>query len=81
MSSTMVKDKSKALWDASTTKVFIDLCIEQLHKGERKGTMYTKKAGPIFVMGSKKRQGKSMTDCSLKTSMTPYERNGRCGKN
>ncbi|KAI9116900.1 hypothetical protein K1719_011899 [Acacia pycnantha] len=39
----MTNDKSKATWDMAATKTFIELCIEQVHKNERKGGTFTKK--------------------------------------
>ncbi|XP_028807151.1 L10-interacting MYB domain-containing protein [Neltuma alba] len=39
----MTNDKSKATWDMTATKIFIELCLEELNKNERKGSTFTKK--------------------------------------
>ena len=40
--SIMVKDKTKNSWDINTTKLFVDLCLEQVLKSRRKGTSFKK---------------------------------------
>ncbi|XP_028791759.1 uncharacterized protein LOC114747572 [Neltuma alba] len=62
----MSKDQVKASWDLKTTKVFIDLCIELVQQGERKGTSLTKKAWGILADKFNAKTGRAYTKPQFK---------------
>ncbi|KAI9127966.1 hypothetical protein K1719_000959 [Acacia pycnantha] len=70
-----------AEWDVETTKIFIDLCIEQIYKKERLGTSFTRDGWKYIVSKFNtqtekeytKKQLKNKLD-SLKSQWTAWER-------
>ncbi|XP_028801891.1 uncharacterized protein LOC114757062 [Neltuma alba] len=62
----MSKQTGKASWDIRTTKVFIDLCIEEVGKGGRKGTSLTKPAWTSLVDSFTAKTGRVYTRIQLK---------------
>ncbi|XP_038717136.1 L10-interacting MYB domain-containing protein-like [Tripterygium wilfordii] len=48
----------KANWDFSQTKVFVDLCVEQVNEGRRPGSHFTKEGWQKIVTGFFEKTGK-----------------------
>ncbi|XP_028754204.1 uncharacterized protein At2g29880-like [Neltuma alba] len=62
----MSKQNGKASWDIRATKVFINLCIEEVEKGGRKGTSLTKPAWSSLEDNFTAKTGRAYTKIQLK---------------
>ncbi|XP_054806174.1 L10-interacting MYB domain-containing protein-like [Prosopis cineraria] len=62
----MTNDKSKATWDTTATKMFIELCLEQVHKNERKGGTFTKKGWKDIRAGFNEKSRRQYDKTQLK---------------
>ncbi|XP_028753575.1 uncharacterized protein LOC114713154 [Neltuma alba] len=62
----MNKKNGKASWDIRATKVFIDLCIEEVEKGGRRGTSLTKPAWTSIEENFTAKTGRVYTRIQLK---------------
>ncbi|XP_028754258.1 L10-interacting MYB domain-containing protein-like [Neltuma alba] len=62
----MNKKNGKASWDIKATKVFIDLCIEEVEKGGRRGTSLTKPAWTSIEENFTAKTGRVYTRIQLK---------------
>ena len=62
----MAKDKAKACWDINSTMLFIDLCLEQVKKGKRKGTSFKKDGWKDIGKGFTELSGKKYEKSQFK---------------
>ncbi|XP_028804661.1 L10-interacting MYB domain-containing protein-like [Neltuma alba] len=62
----MDNDKEKVSWDSYTTKILIDVCVEQIVHKERQGTSFTRPGWNKITKNFQKRSGKMYDRKQLK---------------
>ncbi|KAK4263215.1 hypothetical protein QN277_028660 [Acacia crassicarpa] len=62
----MSADRGRATWDVSCTEIFIQECIEQIYKTQRKGSSFTKEGWNNILAGFNEKAGKSYDNKQLK---------------
>ena len=68
----MITDK--AVWDVSSTKIFIDLCIDQIYKKERLGSAFTREGWKHILSGFNEKTEKTYTKKQLKNRLDSLKR-------
>lgn len=73
--------KSKAVWDHKSTEYFVQVCLDQVAKGERIGTSFTKKGWKDIVSQFNELSGRKYDKTKLKNRYDSLRKDWRAWYN